>query len=126
MPGVVTARSDALDTLDRTWECINTCLLCSLNICCVLGLPQLIGEIILYIVIVPVVFPNMSILIFIQPRPIWKFNRETSTTLANKDSVSYPTSTGYVKLKLKKSSVKNQTQQVPKSAYTIILNNLAF
>lgn len=33
-------------------------------------LPQLIREIVFYVVIIPVVLPNMSILIFIQPRPV--------------------------------------------------------
>lgn len=33
-------------------------------------IPQLIGEVILYVIVVPVIFPHVSVLIFIQACPI--------------------------------------------------------
>lgn len=52
--------------------------------CCMFRLPQLIWEIILYVVVIPIVLPNMSIFIFIQPRPIWASNSEITPTLEKK------------------------------------------
>ncbi len=50
------------DNDSEVWHCVSFSFF---------RLPQLIWEIILHIIIIPVVFPNVSIFIFIQPRPIW-------------------------------------------------------
>lgn len=41
------------------------------------NLPQLIRKVILYVVIIPVIFPNMSVLIFIQARPVWEWHNSS-------------------------------------------------
>ena len=35
------------------------------------GLPELVGKVVLYVVIVPVIFPHVGVFILIQTRPIY-------------------------------------------------------